>query len=158
MEPIVYQEMRPGEEPAVCELVTQVFNELVAPDYEQEGIQEFFRFANPIVMAKRIHSGGFVLVARRLGNLVGALEFALPDRIAMLFVALRKQGIAKELIARAIEKARSENPTLSKVTVNSSPYAEAVYQKIGFRRIGNATTVHGIRYIPMELPMEKRNT
>lgn len=157
MEPIVYQEMRPGEEAAVCELVAHVFNEWVAPDYEQEGIEEFFRFANPSAMAERVRSGGFVLVAMQLENIVGALEFALPDRIAMLFVTLQKQGIAKELVARAIEKARSENPALLKVTVHSSPCAEAAYQRMGFRQTGNDTTEHGIRYIPMELPLERRN-
>lgn len=157
MEPIVYQEMRSGEEPAVCKLVEHVFNELVASDYEQEGREEFFRFATPHAMAERVRSGGFVLVAKQSGNLVGALEFALPERVAMLFVTLRKQGVAKEMLVRAIRKARSENPALSKVTVHSSPYAEAAYQKMGFRRSGSATTDHGIRYIPMELSLENGN-
>ena len=48
MEPIVYREMGSGEEAAVCELIARVFKEMVAPDYESEGIEEFFRFANPI--------------------------------------------------------------------------------------------------------------
>ncbi|MGD8639039.1 MAG: GNAT family N-acetyltransferase [Gammaproteobacteria bacterium] len=157
MEPVVYQDMKPGEESAVCELVAQVFNKLVAPGYEQEGIEEFFRFANPIALAERIRSGGFVLVARKSGNLVGALEFALPDHIAMLFVILRKQGIGKELLGRAIDKARSENSALSKVTVHSSPYAEAAYEKMGFRRIGDDTIEHGIRFIPMELLLSRTN-
>jgi hypothetical protein len=82
-EPIVYEEMRSGEEPAVCELVERVFSELVAPDYEREGVQEFFRFANPRAMAERTRSGGFVLVARQAEKLVGMLEFARPDRVAM---------------------------------------------------------------------------
>lgn len=151
MTEIVYEEMRSGEERAVCELVEHVFNELVAPDYEREGVEEFFRFANAAAIAERVRSGGFVLVAKQSGKPVGALEFALPDHVAMLFVTLRRQGIAKELIARAIEKARRENPVLSKVTVHSSPYAETAYQKMGFRRSGNPTTEHGILYTPMEL-------
>ncbi|PWG63351.1 GNAT family N-acetyltransferase [Sediminicurvatus halobius] len=157
MEPIFYQEMRSGEEAAVCDLVAHVFNELVAPDFEQEGVEEFFRFANPTALAERMRSGGFVLVARQSGSLVGALEFAMPDRIAMLFVMQRRRGIAKELVARAIEKARSESPTLLKVSVHSSPYAEESYQRMGFRQISNETSEHGIRYIPMELPLERRN-
>lgn len=155
MEPVVYRAMRSGEEQAVCELVQQVFNEFVAPDYGQEGIEEFFRFANPSAMAERMSSGGFVLVASQADRLVGMLEFAPPDHIAMLFVALRYQGIAKELLARAISKARAVNPDLSKVTVHSSPYAEPIYLRMGFRQIGHATTDHGITYIPMELILEK---
>lgn len=155
MEPILYGEMRTGEEPGVCDLVARVFNEFVAPDYGQEGIEEFFRFSNPPAMAERVRSGGFVMTARQADNLVGVLEFAPPDRIAMLFVTLRNKGIARALLARAVSKARGVNQRLSKVTVHSSPYAEPAYKRMGFRPIGDATTNHGIRYIPMELFLEK---
>ena len=154
-EPIVYREMNPGEEQAVCDLVSQVFNEFVAPDYGQEGIEEFFRFANPGALEERMQSGGFVFVACQADVPVGMLEFFPPDRIAMLFVAIHHQGIAKELLAHAIGKARTVNPDLSKLTVHSSPYAEPTYLKMGFNKIGNATKEHGIMYIPMELLFEK---
>lgn len=156
MDTIVYEEMMSGEEQAVCELVEHVFIELVAPDYEQEGVDAFLRFANPTAMAERLSAQGFVLVAKQSGKLVGALEFVLPDRIAMLFVTGRGQGIARELVARAIEKARNEDCTISKMTVHSSPYAETAYQKMGFRRAGKARIENGIRYIPMELPLDER--
>lgn len=156
MDSVAYEEMRAGEEQLACDLVQLVFNELVAPDYEPEGVEEFSRFANPSAMAKRRDSGGFVLVARQTGKLVGVLEFVPPDRIAMLFVALRGRGIAKELVARAVKRARRENAGLSRVTVNSSPYAEAFYLRMGFRPVGEARTEHGIRYTPMELSVEER--
>ena len=154
-EPILYRQMNPGEEQAVCDLVNQVFNEFVAPDYGQEGIEEFFRFANPGAMEERMQSGGLVLVAYQADVLVGMLEFFPPDRIAMLFVALQHQGIAKKLVAHAINKARDINPDLSKLTVHSSPYAEPIYLKMGFNKIGNAKKEQGIMYIPMELLFEK---
>lgn len=156
MDSVAYEEMRAGEEQSACDLVQLVFNELVAPDYEPEGVEEFFRFANPSAMAERRESGGFVLVAKQTGKLVGVLEFVLPDRIAMLFVTLRGRGIAKELVARAVKKARCENSGLSRVTVNSSPYAETFYRKMGFRPVGEAKIEHGIRYTPMELSLEER--
>ena len=154
MDAIVYEEMVPGEEQAVCDLVERVFTELVAPGYEQEGIDAFLGFANPAALAERVRSGSFVLVAKQPGKLVGTLEFVLPNRIAMLFVTLREQGIAKALVTHAIEKARSKDSTISKVTVHSSPYAEAAYQKMGFRRIGTARIEDGIRYVPMELVLD----
>lgn len=157
MEPIVYREMSAGEESAICELVECVFNELVAPEYEQEGIEEFFRFANPYAMVERLQSGGFVLVASQAGKLVGMLEFVPPNHIAMLFVALRRQGVARELLVRSITRARCKNSTLSKVTVHSSPYAEAAYHRMGFRPSGKATSDHGIRYTSMELSLKKGN-
>lgn len=147
----MFKEMIAGEEQDVRDFVKQVFDELVAPDYEREGIDEFFRFMNPAAIAERLRSGGDMLVAKKSGKIVGVIEFVPPNRIALLFVTLRGQGIGKELVARAIERAKHDNPSLSKVTVHSSPYAEAAYQKMGFRRSGNATTEQGIRYIPMEL-------
>ena len=151
MEPIVYRKMNTGEERAVCDLVALVFNKYVAPDYGQDGIKEFFRFANTDAMKERMKSDGFVLVAQQADSLVGILEFYPPDIIAMLFVTIQHQGVAKELLAQAISKVRVLNPDLSKLTVHSSPYAEPIYKKMGFYRTGNTTTENGITYVPMEL-------
>ena len=158
MESIVYREMNIGEEQLVCDLVTQVFNEYVASDYGLNGIEEFFRFANPGAMKERMQTDGFVLVAYQADALVGMLEFFPPDCIAMLFVAVQHQGIAKKLLAQAISKAHALNPDLSKLTVHSSPYAELIYQSMGFRKTGNITTENGITYIPMELLLEEEST
>ena len=149
--PLVCREMNAGEERSVCELVSQVFNEFVAPNYGQEGIEEFFRFAEPEAMKERMQSGGFVLVVHQNDALTGMLEFFPPDRIAMLFVAIQHQGIAKELLTEAIRKVRAMNPDLSKLTVHSSPYAEPIYLKLGFNKIGHVRTERGITYIPLEL-------
>jgi len=45
--------MEPGDEERVCRLVRQVFNGFVAPLYKQEGVEEFLRYADPDLMAKR---------------------------------------------------------------------------------------------------------
>ncbi|MCU7933219.1 MAG: GNAT family N-acetyltransferase [Candidatus Thiodiazotropha sp. (ex Codakia rugifera)] len=157
MEPIVYREMNTGEEQAVCDLVARVFNEYVASDYGKDGIEEFFRFANPDAMKERMQSKGFVLVAEQAETLVGTLEFFPPDSIAMLFVTIRHHGIAKKLLAQSITKSRALDPELSKLIVHSSPYAESIYQKMGFCKTGNATTENGITFIPMELVLDREN-
>ena len=153
-EQIVYREMESGEEQAVCDLVRDVFNALVAPDYSPEGVFEFFRFADPGHMAERMGSDGFVLVAYQGDTLAGMLEFFPPDRIALLFVSVRRRGIAKGLLDRAIRKACGLNPGLSTLVVHSSPYAEAIYRKMGFQKTGDAETVKGITFIPMALRIE----
>ena len=152
--------MRRGEEDKVCKLVRQIFDELVASDYSSEGIEEFLEFANPAALRDRSESGGFVLVAEQSNQLVGMLEFALPDRIALLFVALRHQGIARRLLEHVIRKLRTTQPPIAKLTVHSSPYAKPVYQRMGFHQVGDATTNHGITYVPMErmLPPMKPST
>lgn len=156
LEGIVYRPMRLGEAHEVCELVRQVFNEFIAQEFEKEGVQEFFRFADPDAMQARVRSGGFVLVASQFNKLVGMLEFGPPDRIAMLFVLLPNRGIAKGLLARAIDQIRAAHPGVSKLTVHSSRYAEPIYQRMGFRQVGNRTTANGITYIPMELDIGDR--
>ncbi len=153
MDELSYRQMEPGEEKSVCALVRLVFTELVAPDYEQAGIEEFFRFANPAAMQARVRAGGVVLVAATCHGLAGMLEFAPPDRIAMLFVSQRHRGIAKELLARILEHVRTANPAVSKVTVHSSPYAEPVYRHMGFTPVGGMITENGIMYIHMELDL-----
>ena len=150
MNQISCREMKCGEEQAVCELVREVFGEFVAPDYGTAGIEEFFRFANPTAMAKRVKAGGYVLVASTSDSLVGMLEFAPPDRIAMLFVSVQHQGIAKELLALAIRRALVASPPALKLTVHSSPYAEPIYRKMGFIQVGDVNSENGITYIPME--------
>lgn len=149
-EDIAYREMKPGEELEVCNLANNVFNQYVAPDYDQEGIDEFVRFANPNAMKERTQENGFVFVAHQGYKLVGMIEFFPPNVVAMLFVTLQHHGIAKELLAKLITKANEINQGVKKLVVHSSPYAEAVYEKMGFFKVGELTKENGIIYIPME--------
>ncbi len=154
MQAIDYRPMNAGEEAAVCQLVVEVFNEFVAADLEPDGIEEFLRFANPQALRARLQPDGFVLVACQAEVIVGMLEFIPPDRIAMLFVSLRDQGIARELLTRAIDRVRADNPQLHKLTVNSSLYAEPIYRKLGFQATGDATRINGIMFIPMQRSLD----
>ena len=156
MQGIVYREMNPGEESAVCDLVAQVFKQFVAPDYSRDGVDEFFRFANPDALKKRVQADSSVLAAYQAKTLVGVLEFVLPNRIAMLFVNLPHQGIAKKLVSLAVSKAREKTPASSELVVHSSPYAQAIYQKMGFQKTGDSTTKNGITYTPMALSIPKQ--
>ena len=150
MESITYREMRDGEEGAVVDLVRQVFDEFVAPDYGAEGIEEFFKFANPSALRARVKQGGFVVVAEGSTGLVGMLEFMPPCFIALLFVTLRREGIASSLFKECIKKLEATDVLIPKLTVHSSPYAVPIYKKLGFHRTGEQTTENGITYIPME--------
>lgn len=158
MDNTVYREMEAGEEEAVVALVEDVFNAYVAQDYGPEGVAEFFRYANADAMKERTRAGGFVLVAEQCGNLVGILEFSPPDCIAMLFVSIHRRGIAKGLLAHAVEKALESDPCLTKLTVHSSPYAEFIYGRMGFRRSGRTVNENSIKYVPMEIAISVDST
>lgn len=152
---IRYRSMKKGEEEKVCRLIEKVFNELVAPDYETEGVNEFYRFVNPIDLAERAGPEQVVIVAEQGRDLVGAIEMGNCDHIAMLFVSLRGKGIAKELIKKAVEECRKRNPEIIRISVNSSPFAEPVYCRMGFKPTGAFQKKNGIIFEPMVKDLER---
>ena len=141
--------MKCGEESRVCSLVEKVFHELVAPDYGPEGIQEFFRFANPKAMAERAGPEQVIVVAEQGSDPVRMIEMRGYDHIALLFVSRRRQGIAKELLCLAVQECRRRKPELRRISVNSSPFAEPIYRRMGFTATGPVEEKNGILFVPM---------
>ena len=132
-------------EPAL-RLAWEVFLKFEAPDYSEEGIQEFKKYIAPATARERFESRVLMLGAFVSGNLAGVLEAGTSTHISMLFVAEKyhKQGIAKALFNEALAKLENAN-----ITVNSSPYAIEVYKKLGFVATGEEQTINGIRFLPM---------
>ena len=56
-------------------------------------------------------------------------------------------------MAKLITKVNEIFPDIKKLIVHSSPYAEMIYQKMGFLKTGEVTKDNGIIYIPMELSL-----
>lgn len=152
---IVYRDLRPGEEEAVCAMVAASFAEFVAPDYSPEGVAEFLRYAAPAALAERQRAGHFTLVAEAAGAPVGMIELRHDEHVALLFVDGRhhRRGIAGRLFRRALVKARESRPDVARVTVHSSRHAIPVYEALGFRATGREETVHGMIFIPMGLDL-----
>lgn len=146
--------MNKGEEAKICSLIEKVFNEFVAPDYEEEGIHEFYKFANPIALAERAGSEQVVIVAEQGLDLVGVIEMRNCDHIAMLFVSLRSKGVAKELFKKAVEECHKRKPEIKRISVNSSPFAEPVYSRMGFKPTGPFQKKNGITFAPMARELE----
>jgi GNAT superfamily N-acetyltransferase len=146
---IQYRFMHPGEEASVCSLIENVFNEFVAPDYDLEGINEFFKFANPLAMAERAGMEQVIVIAERKSDLVGIIEMRECEHIALLFVSYRGRGIAKELIKKAVEECCKRQPDIKTITVNSSLFAEPVYSRMGFKSTGLVQKKNGITFVPM---------
>jgi GNAT superfamily N-acetyltransferase len=141
--------MKAGEEAQVCALVERVFREFVAPDYGPEGIEVFFTFANPEAMAQRAGPEQVIVVAEQGSEMVGMIEMRGHDHIAMLFVSRHRQGIAKELLRLAVQECRRRRPEVRQITVNSSPFAEPIYRRMGFVATGPVQEKKGILFVPM---------
>ena len=136
------------ELPAAAALAGRVFAEFEAPEY----IGAFLRFAAPETLAAQ-HRNGSMLSwsAFRQGVLAGIITLTRHNHICLLFVekAYHRQGIARTLFCTLRDQCRTD-PAITRITVNSSPYAVEAYRRLGFRATGSERTVDGIRFTPME--------
>jgi GNAT superfamily N-acetyltransferase len=148
--------MERGEETRVCALVERVFREFVAPDYGPRGIQVFFEFANPQSMADRTGPEQVIVVAELGADIVGMIEMRGCDHIALLFVSHRRRGIAKELVRLAVRECRRRKPDVRQITVNSSPFAEPIYRRMGFTSTGPVQEKMGILFVPMVCDLDRQ--
>ncbi|MGA2569089.1 MAG: GNAT family N-acetyltransferase [Terracidiphilus sp.] len=156
---MIYEFMRPGEEAEVSSLVWDVFEEFEAAEYKQEGIDEFKRFIAPESLAARCAAGIFFVLCCKSGSgIAGVIAIKENHHISLLFVRKEDQrkGIARTLLAKALEACLATDPKLQAVTVNSSRYAVGVYERLGFESIGPEQEKNGIRFTPMRLEVARR--
>lgn len=130
---------------SALDLALRVFMDFEAPDYAPQGIETFRSF---------LLSGESVSALRFFGayeqdSLVGMLATRGEDgsHIALFFVetAWQGRGVGRALFAAARERCRSD-----RMTVNSSPYAEPIYERLGFTAVSEEQERDGIRFVPMQ--------
>jgi GNAT superfamily N-acetyltransferase len=150
---IYYRLMHLEEANEVCRLVNAVFDKYVAPDYSAEGIAEFRKYNRPEEVIRRSSADHFVLVATKKRKIIGVIEIRNNRHVSLLFVAsdFHGQGIGRQLWDRAFQKSRDVDPAGREFTVNSSPYAVPIYEKLGFRRTSPEQIHNGLRFVPMTL-------
>ncbi|HII06977.1 MAG TPA: GNAT family N-acetyltransferase [Methanotrichaceae archaeon] len=150
-----YRLMKRGEEAEVCDLVIRVFDEFVAPQFSREGVQEFYNYADPHLFIRRSQWNHFVLIAAAQKEIDGMIEVRDDGHITLFFVDKRFQGkgTGKELLYRALGICQRSKPELSKATVNSSPNAVGIYERLGFRLAGSEQAENRIRFVPMVLDL-----
>ncbi len=98
-----------------------------------------------------MNSNHFDLVSRKGETIVGVIEVRNNDHIYLLFVdaAYHRQGIGKTLLKAALARCVKQDPKVDEITVNSSPFAVPIYQRLGFVAMGGEQVQDGIRFIPM---------
>ena len=155
MTEIIYRSLKKGEEEQAIDLVLSVFDKLVAPEYSNEGITEFRKYAGAEALAERLKSNSFVLIAESDGNLIGMIEVRDNCHVAMFFVRqlFQKMGIGKTLLKHPINLSSKNHIDLKKITVNSSPNSVVAYKKMGFIATDVEQIVNGIKFTPMELKL-----
>lgn len=125
------------------DLVWKVFLEYEAPDYTEEGIEEFKKSINDIkwVNSREFH-GAFAE-----GKIVGVIATKDTTHIALFFVDGEFQG---QGIGRKLYNTIAGLNKQSFFTVNSSPHAHEIYKHLGFVDIGTEQCINGLRFYPMK--------
>ncbi|SDO14740.1 Ribosomal protein S18 acetylase RimI [Acetanaerobacterium elongatum] len=142
---MLIRRLRVEELPETMELVLRVFMEFEAPEYSQEGVEEFKRFIAVEAMEPPLRSGERpVWCCVEDGKIVGMIALRDKSHVCLLFVdkAYQRRGIA-----RALFEAASQG--LATMTVFSSPYAVEAYRHLGFVPTDTEQTVNGLRFTPM---------
>lgn len=151
-----YQFFENGQEKIISDLVWEVFSEFEAPDYSVDGVNTFKDFITPARLVDRVMNYGFkIYCCFDVDVLVGVLAFRDRSHISLLFVkkSHHRTGIARELLKRAIKELLKEKQVLEEITVNSSPYAVRIYEKLGFNAIDSMQEKDGIKFMPMRKSM-----
>lgn len=140
-------------------LVWEVFAEFQAPDFSDEGIEEFWRFIDHEYMAMQVGEGNMTFWGAFTDDyLVGVCAFRGLDHIALLFVdsEYHRAGVGTALVKKAVSDCKRLDPSISSVTVNSSLYAVPFYEAMGFEKTGDVTEDNGIVFVPMKIDAEKQ--
>lgn len=149
---MIFEYMKPGEENKVSTLIWNVFKEFEAPDYQQEGINTFKNFISPKNITAYCDTGKFVILCcKDNAEIIGVIALRDHSHIALLFVKkeYHRKGIARKLFKIILENSCKIDQNLQIMTVNSSPYAIEIYEKMGFEKIDYEQEKSGIKFTPM---------
>ena len=147
------KELKKDEIRQALELVNRVFSEFVAVDYSQQGRKSFNDYLKVKYdeVSNDVQTGHKKIWGLYLDDeIVGVIATRDVSHIALMFVDKRyhRKGIAKRLYHIAFSEA-AKNTDVTHITVNSSPYAVKVYERLGFIKTGEQQELNGIIYVPM---------
>lgn len=123
------------------ELIYETFTQFVAPDFTEEGIENFRKFLyDETLPGRAVFYGVF-----RGHALKGALAVENNAHVCAFFVKNGEQGkgYGGRLMRGFLERSEPE------VTVNASPYGKPVYEKLGFTATEDEQMKDGMRFTPM---------
>ncbi|MCG8588682.1 MAG: GNAT family N-acetyltransferase [Proteobacteria bacterium] len=141
-----------GDAEAISDLIVSLAKKFITPDFTPEGTKAFLATASPEAIRSYFEQGFRYSVAEERAALVGVVATRDDNHLYHLFVAESAQG--RGLARRLWETARAEcvaRGNSGPFTVNSSRYAEAVYRRFGFVRVGDESEQDGVVVVPMRL-------
>ena len=136
----------------ISNLVRQLSAKFIANDFTAEGRETLLNSMTPAAIEKYMQSGFRYHVAEVESQLVGVVGVKDNSHLYHLFVAenYQRQGIASALWRLAKQTCLDEG-NLGVFTVNSSRYAQHVYERLGFVTQSDPQDKNGVIFIPMKL-------
>lgn len=131
-------------------LVKETFDEFIAPNYSEEGKFEFYRFVENDENLDKLEIFGYYIEDILIG-VIGVDKDS--KHISLFYVAklFQRHSFGKKLLETIIE-----NFDFDVLTVHSSPNAVNAYKYMGFRVTDNVIENEGVKYVPMELKINKK--
>lgn len=157
MDTLRIEKYQNGQEISIHQLIKRVYDEFVSSDYSDEGNKFFYDWIEPSRIADRQKKQINLLVALLDSKLVGMIEIRDNKNISLLFVdkEFQGQGIAKRLFHESLKTCIQRDSTLDKFYVHASPFSIPIYMKLGFEETDVMQIQFGIKYLPMELKINK---
>lgn len=134
----------------VKELVKKVFDNSVAKDYSDDGKEEFYKFVNDNEKLSSLDIWGYYIEDRLIGVIGTRDEIS---HISLFFVdnEFQRHSFGKKLLQTVVEASKADV-----ISVNSAPSAVNAYKYMGFSATDGEIENNGIKYVPMELKVSRK--
>lgn len=136
------------------QLALEVFMEFEAPDYKPVGVETFKSFIRGEETKNGFKSGTSPMYAAfDNGKIIGIIGMrANKSHINLMFVKkeYHRKGVATAIYRYLLDDLLKEDPALSELTLNSSPYGLPFYRHLGFVEQSEEREEDGIRFTPMK--------
>lgn len=157
MDTIKIEKYQKGQEIDIHQLIKKVYDEFVSIDYSDNGNKFFYDWIEPSRIAERQKDQINLLVALVDSKIIGMIEIRDNKNISLLFVdkQYQGQGIAKRLFQESLKICTQRDSTLDMFFVHASPFSIPIYKNLGFIETDSLQENHGIKYLPMEMMINK---
>lgn len=135
--------------PAISRLITAVAHYFTLHP-QGVGAEDFLKTVSAPALASTIADPRFAYFkAVENGTLAGVVAVRDSSHLYHLFVdaTFQRRGLSRQLWDHARAAVRESNPGY--FTVNSTTYAQPVYERFGFVATGPRVETHGIAFVPM---------
>ena len=145
--------LRSDEVNEALDLAMETYLEFEAPDYGPEGVSTFRRdiYDNEAFRSACTDGTNRMWGALDNGRIIGLMAMRGESHIVLVFTHrdYHRQGVASAILQALLADVRRENPRLSRLTLNSSPYGLPFYLHAGFKPADVEKTINGIRFTAM---------